>query len=262
MAIFKNNILEILDATQDERDILSNHPLYESINNIQHVQIFMEHHIFAVWDFMSIVKALQIQLTCVETPWVPKGNSISARLINEIVLDEETDIDPSGEYSSHFEIYLMSMAEAGANIHTINQFIALIEQGKTVNQSLIDDNIPNPASTFVSTTFNEIKDAPTHVLASAFTFGREEIIPELFTSMIKRISKNNQNNLRTFIYYLNRHITLDGDTHSQLAYKMIKQLCGNNEDKWRQSIDIAKKMLVARCQFWDGIYEAIQSSDQ
>ena len=82
----------------------------------------MEHHIFAVWDFMSIVKALQIQLTCTETPWIPKGNSISARLINEIVLDEETDIDPSGEYSSHFEIYLMSMAEAGANIHTINQF--------------------------------------------------------------------------------------------------------------------------------------------
>ena len=124
MAIFKNNILEILDATQDERNILSSHPLYESINNIQHVRIFMEHHIFAVWDFMSIVKALQIQLTCTETPWVPKGNSISARLINEIVLDEETDVDPSGEYSSHFEIYLMSMSEAGANLHTINKFIS------------------------------------------------------------------------------------------------------------------------------------------
>ena len=221
MALFRNNILEILDATQDEREILSNHPLYESINNIQHVRIFMEHHIYAVWDFMSIVKALQKRLTCVETPWVPKGNSISARLINEIVLDEETDIDPSGQYSSHFEIYLMSMAEAGANIHSINQFISLIEQGKTANQALNDKHIPNPASKFVNVTFNEIKDAPTHILASAFTFGREEIIPELFTSMIKRISKNNQNNLRTFIFYLNRHITLDGDTHSQIAYKMI-----------------------------------------
>tara|TARA_B110000014_G_C20075410_1_gene561290 strand:+ start:222 stop:1007 length:786 start_codon:yes stop_codon:yes gene_type:complete len=260
MALFRNNILEILDATQDEREILSNHPLYESINNIQHVRIFMEHHIYAVWDFMSIVKALQKRLTCVETPWVPKGNSISARLINEIVLDEETDIDPSGQYSSHFEIYLMSMAEAGANIHSINQFISLIEQGKTANQALNDKHIPNPASKFVNVTFNEIKDAPTHILASAFTFGREEIIPELFTSMIKRISKNNQNNLRTFIYYLNRHITLDGDTHSQIAYKMIKQLCGDNNDKWMESIDIAKRMLVARCQFWDGIHEAIISS--
>ena len=260
MALFRNNILEILDATQDEREILSNHPLYESINNIQHVRIFMEHHIYAVWDFMSIVKALQKRLTCVETPWVPKGNSISARLINEIVLDEETDIDPSGQYSSHFEIYLMSMAEAGANIHSINQFISLIEQGKTANQALNDKHIPNPASKFVNVTFNEIKDAPTHILASAFTFGREEITPELFTSMIKRISKNNQNNLRTFIYYLNRHITLDGDTHSQIAYKMIKQLCGDNNDKWMESIDIAKRMLVARCQFWDGIHEAIISS--
>ena len=262
MALFRNNILEILDATQHERDILSSHPVYESIQNIQHVRIFMEHHIFAVWDFMSIVKALQIQLTCTETPWVPKGNSISARLINEIVLDEETDVDPSGEYSSHFEIYLMSMAEAGANLHTINKFISLIEEGNTVTHALKNENIPSPASKFVNETFNEIKDAPTHVLASAFTFGREEIIPQLFTSIIKKISNNNKKSLRTFIYYLNRHITMDGDTHSQVAYKMMKQLCGDNNDKWMQSIDIAKKMLVARCQFWDGIYEAIQSSNK
>ena len=109
MALFRNNILEILDATQSERDILSAHALYGSINKIEHIRIFMEHHVFAVWDFMSIVKALQQQLTCVDTPWIPRGNSISARLINEIVLDEETDLDPSGDYSSHFEIYIMAM---------------------------------------------------------------------------------------------------------------------------------------------------------
>jgi hypothetical protein len=261
MALFRNNILEILDATQSERDILSAHALYGSINKIEHIRIFMEHHVFAVWDFMSIVKALQQQLTCVDTPWIPRGNSISARLINEIVLDEETDIDPSGDYSSHFEIYIMAMAEAGANIHPINKFISDIEDGRTVNQSLKDSDVPNPASSFVHETFAEIKDAPTHVLASAFTFGREEIIPQLFSSIVKRISKNNHNNLRTFIYYLNRHISLDGDTHSQLAYKMIKQLCGDNNNKWIESIDIAKKMLIARSQLWDGIHDAIISVD-
>ena len=99
----KNNILKILDATQDEREILQNHKIYFSIKKIEHLQTFMSSHVFAVWDFMSILKSLQSRLTCVKIPWTPAGNGTPARLVNEIVTEEETDLAPHGQYMSHFE---------------------------------------------------------------------------------------------------------------------------------------------------------------
>ena len=257
MSIFKNNIIEILDSTQSERDQLINHPLYLSIKEIKDLRIFMENHVFAVWDFMSILKELQKELTCVQTPWVPKGKSISSRLINEIVLDEETDIDPSGDYSSHFEIYLLGMAEAGANIKPINSFISGLIKGNSFDNQLKNNAIPEPAKEFVNATFSEIEEAPLHILASAFTFGREEVIPAMFSSIIKEINKKYNNNLRTFIYYLDRHIKLDSGYHGGMAFNMIKQICGSDKIKWMESIEISKKMLTARVRFWDEIYNMI-----
>ena len=50
------------------RDRLSTHPIYSSISKPQHLRLFMESHVFAVWDFMSLLKALQRSLTCVDLP--------------------------------------------------------------------------------------------------------------------------------------------------------------------------------------------------
>tara|TARA_S200000501_G_scaffold93489_1_gene86827 strand:- start:29309 stop:30103 length:795 start_codon:yes stop_codon:yes gene_type:complete len=257
MNLFKNNILEILDSTQSEREILNNHPLYLEIKNLDDVKIFMENHVFAVWDFMSIIKSLQKQLTCVETPWIPKSGSISSRLINQIVLDEETDLDPSGNYTSHFQLYLLGMAEAGANTAPINAFISQLGEGNSIDSSLDPDYVPLPAFKFVKHTFSKIVNAPDHILASAFTFGREEVIPDIFTSIIENISKTNKTSFKSFLYYLNRHINLDGETHVTMAYKMMKEVCGNDKSKWSESIQISKEMLTARSQFWDGIYDLI-----
>ena len=61
--LLKNNILNILDETQDERNILKNHILYSSIKTERHLHIFKEHHVIAVWDFMSVLKSLQKELS-------------------------------------------------------------------------------------------------------------------------------------------------------------------------------------------------------
>ena len=90
--LLKNNLLNILDETQQERTALKTHPLYNSIKTEKHLHIFMQNHVYAVWDFMSVLKSLQRDFTCVEIPWRPKNNGNLSRLLNEIVLAEESDI--------------------------------------------------------------------------------------------------------------------------------------------------------------------------
>ena len=88
----KNDILKILDATQEERDKLQNHNIYQSIKDINQLQIFMSNHVFAVWDFMSILKSLQSKLTCVTIPWIPSGKGTPSRLVNEIVVGSKNKL--------------------------------------------------------------------------------------------------------------------------------------------------------------------------
>src|SRR5580704_18311388 len=102
--------------------------LYAALDSRPAILTFMEHHVFAVWDFMSLLKSLQRNLTCVELPWVPTGPTGSRRLINDIVLVEESDERGDG-FISHFELYLEGMAQAGADRAAIDAFIGLIRHG-------------------------------------------------------------------------------------------------------------------------------------
>lgn len=247
----KSDILKILDVTQDERDALFSHKIYNSINNIDDLHIFMENHIFAVWDFMSILKTLQKKLTCTDVPWTPKGGGTPARLLNEIVTEEESDIDIYGEYRSHFEMYYQAMNEAGANTKKIESFLNNLHFG--VNISLDKSSSPMPAINFVKTTFSMLENAPIHVVASMFTFGREEVIPNMFRSIINKIDNDLKGRLKSFIYYLDRHIGVDEDEHGPAALKMVKVLCQNDETKWDEAAKAAKMTMRARVVFWNEI---------
>jgi hypothetical protein len=216
----------------------------------------MENHVFAVWDFMSILKTLQKKLTCTDIPWTPKGGGTPARLLNEIVTEEETDIDIYGEYKSHFEMYYQSMNEAGANTKKIESFLTNIDSG--VDQALIKSDAPKPAANFVKTTFSMLENAPVNVVASMFTFGREEVIPNMFRSIISKIDKDFKGRLKNFIYYLDRHIGVDEDEHGPAALKMIKVLCGNDEEKWKEAAQAAKMTMNARIVFWNEILDELK----
>ena len=254
----KNDILKILDATQDEREKLQNHKIYFSIKNIDHLNIFMSNHVFAVWDFMSILKSLQSQLTCVKIPWTPSGNGTPARLIHEIVTEEETDLAPHGQYMSHFEMYCNAMRQAGADINPIHQFLKNLETSN-ISESLLKSNAPKAASNFVNETFNILNNAKLHEVASVFTFGREEIIPDMFRKIVREIEISKHGRLKYLTYYLDRHIGLDESEHTPNALRMVKELCENNEKKWNESIVSAKACMVARIRFWDEILEEIES---
>ena len=255
----KNDILKILDATQEERDKLQNHKIYQSISNINQLQIFMSNHVFAVWDFMSILKSLQSKLTCVSIPWIPSGKGTPARLVNEIVIEEESDMDPHGQHMSHFEMYYHAMNQAGANTESIDTFLQNLKNSD-VSKSLIISNAPIAATNFVTETFKILDDGQPHVIASMFTFGREEVIPEMFKNIIKEMDSSLHGKLKLFRYYLDRHIGLDEDEHTPTALRMVKELCENNKDKWIEATNVAKKCMKARIKFWDEILEQINKN--
>ena len=81
------------------RTKLLQHPIYGRLDGIDALRSFMAHHIFAVWDFMSLLKEMQRQLCVVDVPWLPSSNSLGCRLVNEIVLGEESDENDRGGYA-------------------------------------------------------------------------------------------------------------------------------------------------------------------
>jgi hypothetical protein len=238
------------------RNQVVTHPLYGKLDSLAAVRTFMEHHVFAVWDFMSLLKSLQAELTCTEVPWIPAGPAASRRLINEIVLVEESDT-LGGAFISHFELYLHGMAQAGADTNPIEILTRLLWTGQPLIPSLKECGAPAPAVDFVTATWGLIEHAPVHCQAAAFALGREDLIPDMFDQVVKVNSKEG-GQLRTFVDYLERHIEVDGEQHTPMAMRMLADLCGEDEEKWADCEQAAMAALEARMRLWDGIAAAIE----
>ena len=252
-----SNIAYIEKELVAVREELKNHSLYKKLHRIEDVQLFMEIHVFAVWDFMSLLKALQIKLTCVSTPWMPAKNAELARFINEITVAEESDHDVNGVVKSHFEMYLTAMDEVNADKTKIENFIKLLRNGGSVEASLAQVALPKAITDFVNFTFNTIKTDKSHLIAAAFTFGREDVIPDMFINIIEKASLENNASYDSFMYYLKRHIELDGDEHGPLSLKMVTELCGDDAQKWAEVLTVAKESLALRIKFWSAIEQQI-----
>ncbi len=217
------------------RQQIVQHELYTKINTIEAIRVFMQHHVVAVWDFMSLLKSLQRELTCVSNPWLPVGSANTRYLINEIVTGEESDVDQAGNRISHFELYLKAMEQAGANKIPIQELISTLQTGKPVDQALATSSLPDAAKRFAQHTFDLIEKNQPHILAAVFTFGREDLIPDMFLSILNKIEPGSQYSIDLTKYYIERHIEVDGGHHSQLALAMTQELCGNDSQKWQKT---------------------------
>ena len=254
-----NKHIEQLQANIEPlRQEIINHKVYTQINDIEDLQIFMQHHIYAVWDFMSLLKALQNNLTCTQVPWTPKGSAETRYLINEIVVGEECDVDLDGNRRSHFELYLDAMEQCGADTKRINAFIEKIQSNITVKESLSLTTDDKGINQFVNGTFDVIQSEKDYLQAAVFTFGRVDLIPSMFISIVNDIYQRIPSSVSVFKYYLERHIEVDGDHHSHLALEMTSSLCGDDVSKWNEVEQAVTASLKQRIKLWDSVYEAIQ----
>ncbi|OUX31251.1 MAG: heme oxygenase [bacterium TMED264] len=251
-----SNIKRISNSLSDLRSILKSHDLYKSLHSLGDVKIFMENHIFAVWDFMSLLKSLQRQLTCITVPWIPTGNPILTRFINEIVLGEECDFNELNEPKSHFEMYLEAMDQIDAKKEGIELLIKNIKLGADFEHSIKSLNIPNAVKSFIQYSFQIITTKQIHKIASAFTYGREDIIPDMFIAIINEVDPKNTRYPK-LKYYFNRHIEIDGDLHGPLSHKMLIELCGDDQKKWDEVYLVGKNCLENRIKLWDAILDQI-----
>jgi hypothetical protein len=247
------NLSKINNELSELRKNLLDHPLYTEVKSVEDFQAFMEQHIFAVWDFMSLLKSLQRGLTRVELPWKPVGSPTTRRFINEIVLGEESDIDSNGEIASHFELYLDAMRQIGADTKTIQLFIEFIDNGKTIEEALQLVDVNQETREFVNFTFSVIQSNSIHRIASVFTFGREDLIPEMFIQILREMKSKGQTNISKLLYYLERHIEVDGDDHGPISLRMMEEVCGDDEQKWDEALASAKEAMQIRIKLWNGI---------
>ena len=278
---------------------LATHQIYSRVRNLTGLQVFMTNHVFAVWDFMTLAKTLQQRLTCVDTPWLPPENPLAARLVNEIVLGEETDEIRHGEYLSHYVLYIRAMGEIGADPGPIQAFEAALRDGSSPREALAPLTIAQSTKTFVLNTL-ETAARPTHEVAASLLLAREDLIPTMFDRVVREMDARSGFGTRTarglrrvreglphrvralvpdglrssadayeeanpdprafFRIYLQRHIELDGEEHGPMGQRLLQDLCGDDADKWEAATTAARDALKARVDLWDGVLLQIEET--
>lgn len=286
----------LVGRVQREQGSLLSHPLYNRVSNLHALRVFMANHIFAVWDFMTLVKSLQRSLTCVEIPWLQPRDILSARLINDIVLGEETDEVEPGLIISHYELYLRAMADVGADAGPMRQFEAALREGVPAELAAAPLPIPESTRAFVLHTLR-VAQRPVHEVAAAFLLGREDVIPAMFRRILTHLDRDDGPSLRAtrwmrerrkhtpewakemlptplrtalsawsdgrgdprrwFRIYLERHIELDEGHHAPMGRRLLRELCGDDPVRWEEATEAARQALQARLALWDGVLELL-----
>jgi hypothetical protein len=234
------------------RYALLNHPIYAEVDSVNRLREFMEMHVFAVWDFMSLVKRLESELTPNCLPWTPPGSPRLARFTNEVILGEETDLGLDGKPISHFELYVRAMDEVGADTTQIKGFTAQVVRGAPWQEVLEDLNVSPAVCDFVTETLSCAIHGSLVEVAAAFFFGREDVIPEMFRRLLG-LWGDAKAEVPHFAYYLERHVELDGGSHGPWAQEMLTALAGQRTSNWQKAAIAAQRAITSRIQLWNKV---------
>jgi hypothetical protein len=235
---------------------LLNNALYDRLQDVAGLRQFMEHHVYAVWARMSLLKALQRDLTCGSGPGYPLINSETFQLVDEMVLEEESDGDIAGRPSSHFKLYLRAMDECHANTWPIRRFVLSLCQGRTLAAALDSAQAPDTVRQFVETMAGIMKSEQPHKMAAAFAFGHADLIPDAFRRRVDELRNEYPGQLDLFAYYLSRHQRPQQADRAPQTRQMVRELCGDDPQRWQDCQEVAITCLGALMALWDGIKPA------
>jgi hypothetical protein len=244
---------------EEARRRLVGHPIYGELTSPERICIFMKHHVFAVWDFFSLLKRLQREVSCVDVPWRPRGLGDHARFITEIVIAEECDEGPAGGHLSHFELYLSAMREMGADHSILDGLFGRLDAGEDVLAALDHPTVPGTVREFSSHTFGVALKGEPHEVAASFCHGRENLLPDVLGCARDGMAEVLEG-MPVFKHYLDRHITLDHDEHGPLALRLLAALCEDDTERIAAAERVGLEAIEARIRLWDGAYAEITAA--
>ena len=111
-------------------------------------------------------------------------------------------------------MYLDAMVEVGADTTKISDFLNGVKTLDSILEVIENSDLNIAVKSFLNFTFETINTQQPHKIAAAFTFGREELIPDMFLKIVDQAGKDTYPKLE---YYLRRHIELDGNDHGPLS---------------------------------------------
>jgi hypothetical protein len=242
-------------ALAPARTSLLAHPVYRAVRDRAGLGVFMAAHVFAVWDFMSLLKSLQRKVTGVDVPWTPPRSRTAARLVNEIVLGEESDDVASGVTMSHFELYIEAMRELEVDTVPITSLVDAIAAGTPFQAALAAVPAPPYVKQFVEGTMALATEGSVEAVAASFLFGREDLVPAMFRRLLPEIASTREAvSLRR---YLERHVEVDEGSHGPAARTLLVELCGDDPVRWTSATHAARAALIARHELWDGVVRTL-----
>lgn len=231
---------------------LFGHEIYQQMETLEDLREFMEHHVFAVWDNMSQLKALQQELSCRDQVWTPPKHKKSIRIINEMTLEDECDTY-QGEDLSHFELYQKGMLQAGAKTHMVDRFLFLLQQENELFSALDKMTLAESIKLYLKINWEISHSGKPHAMAAAFFLGREDVIPQLFHKLAEDLIFHHPSELSIMKEYLERHTQVDCDKVNEHIQAVLEELCGEDDQKWKEAELAAKSALEARFALWDGM---------
>ncbi|NVZ65929.1 DUF3050 domain-containing protein [Pseudomonas gingeri] len=238
---------------------LSEHSVFREIHSLPLLRRFMEVHVFAVWDFMSLTKRLQQELTSVDLPWLPPRDPRAARMINEIVLGEESDTRHGEGHCSHFELYLEAMREIGADTRVIEGFIQQLREGVAVDDALQQAGVDPGAARFVRQTLDIALNAAPHCVAAVFLHGRESLVPGMFQRLLEQWGID-RTQVPTLHYYLHRHIEVDAGDHGPAAARLLERLVDADPQREHEACAAALLAVESRLALWDDVRQKLHAA--
>ncbi|TAJ21185.1 MAG: DUF3050 domain-containing protein [Planctomycetota bacterium] len=249
----RRRLATLAAALAPARARVTRHPLFVALADLDDLRLYASRHVFAVWDFMSLLKRLQRDLTCVGLPWQAPADGAAARLVNEIVLAEESDDDGAGGHCSHYELYRRGMRELGADERPIERFQLALRELGDVERALDASEAPPACARFVRATWSVASRGALHEVAAVFALGREDIIPEMFRALLAEAERCAGGRFATLRHYLERHVHLDGDVHTPHALALLVRLGGDDARRWGEMRAAAERALDERAALWDGV---------